>query len=239
MYRTRPFDQYLSLAQEELDLPLYDVIQNLNWLVLNALGDSSRIAIFMDKYEKVFHLIGENGTSYLACYEIFKNYFDDMFDQIVFYPINTCSLSRIIPQMLPPYIREVWAIITATQLLLPCVVNVKKQLERATGAKQQNTIIICIIDRYLKEKFKYGFNCIGNSVAAHCGSSFDLSNHVFKDGNVQANEVLADSILNGFTRVSLMPTHHVNMTNAAGLVDRVVGDHPSLRPAVLPPTNMF
>lgn len=239
MYRTRPFDQYIPLAQEELDLPLYDVIQNLNWLITSALGDPSRVAIFMDKYEKVFHLIGENGTSHLACYEIFKNYFDGMFDQIVFYPINTCPLSSIIPQMLPPYIREVWAIITATQLLLPCVVNVKKQLERATGTKQQNSIIICIIDRYLKENYKYGFNCIGNSVAAHCGSSFDSSNHVFKDGNVQANEVLADSILNGFTRVSLMPTHHVNMTNAVGLVDRVIGDHPSLRPAVLPPTNMF
>lgn len=239
MNRTKPFDPYISLAQEELEFPLYDVIQNLNWLITNALVDPSHIAIFMDKYEKVFHLIGENGNSHLACCEIFKNYFDDMFDRIVFYPINTCPLSRIIPQMLPPYIREVWAIITASQLLLPCIVNAKKINERASGIKQQNSIIICIIDRYLKEKFKYGYNCIGNCVGSQCNVKFDVNVSNFENDTGMAADVMAGTILNGFAHMSLSYTHYVNMTDVIGIINGVVSKHPALQPAVLPPTNMY
>lgn len=239
MNRSKPFDPYIALAQEELELPLYDVIQNLNWLVTNALGDPSYVAIFMDKYEKVFQLIGANSNNYLACYDTFKNYFDDMFDRIVFYPIDTCPLSRIIPQMLPPYIREVWAIIAASQLLLPCVVNAKKINERASGIKQQNTIIICIIDRYLKEKFKYGYNCIGNCVGSQCNVLFDVNESVFKNDTGLAENVMSDTILNSFTRMSLSYTHYVKMTDVIGIVNQVVGKHPALQPDVLPPTNMY
>lgn len=230
MHRTRPFDQYLSLAQEELDLPLYDVIQNLNWLVLNALGDSSRIAIFMEKYEQVFNFIGSNCHDVAACSNALRNYFDGMFDEIVHFPISICPMAMISNLELPPFIREVWSIITASQLMLPSLVNAKKVMERSSGDRVQNAIIIFIIEQYFKDKFPIGFAFIDDVVTQHINT---------KNNPVDFKTVEADVLLDGFTRISLRPTHHLNMLDVSYIVNSVVANHPFIRPDVLPPTNMY
>ena len=236
MHRTRPFDQYISLAHEELDLPLHDVIQNLNWLILNALGDSSRIAIFMEKYEQVFNFIGLNCHDVGMCSNALKNYFDGMFDEIASYPISICPMAMINNWELPSFIRETWSVITASQLMLPILVNAKKVMERTSGDRVQNTIIICIIERYFRDKFPDGFACIDDIVTQHV-------NTVAKDDKSIPTDLFkvveADVLLGGFTRISLLPTHHLNMLDVPYIVNSVVGKHPAIRPAVLPPTNMF
>jgi len=240
MHRNKPFDSYIPLAQEELDLPLFDVIQNLNWLIENSL-DPSHIAIFMEKYTDVFTKLPEIFTTTGRCVELLHNYFDDMFDRMVEYPMSICPLTMISVWQLPPYIREVWSIVTACQVLLPCVVSCKKAMEHQLGKRVQNSIIVCVIDQYLKEKFASGFSFILSVIDAVFEEFVKVQN---TETSIEARdalkqEVYADVLLNGFTRISLLPTHHVNMIDVVKLINGVVKTHPALQPAILPPTNMF
>lgn len=240
MHRNKPFDSYIPLAQEELELPLYDVIQNLNWLIESSL-DPSHIAIFMEKYNDVFSKLPGVFTTSGLCSVLLHDYFDDMFTRMVDYPMSICPLTMISVWQLPPYVRETWSIITSCQVLLPCVVNCKKAMEQQLGKKVTNAIIICAVDQYLKEKFQAGFNFITSVIDAVFNDYVKEQNtEIATDArNALKQDVYADVFLSGFTRISLLPTHHVNMIDVAKLVSDVVKAHPALQPAVLPPTNMF
>lgn len=236
MHRNKPFDSYIPLAQEELELPLYDCIQNLNWLIESSL-DPSHIAIFMEKYNNVFAKLPKIFTTTGNCSVLLHEYFDDMFNLMVDYPMSICPLTMISVWQLPPYIREVWSIIAACQVLLPCVVNCKKAMEHQLGKRVTNDIIICVIDQYLREKFQYGFNFI-TSVIDACFDAYvkEQNSEIATEARDSLKHtVYADVFLNGFTRISLLPTHHVNMIDVVKLVSSVVKSHP----AILPPTNMF
>ena len=230
MHRERPFDRYIPLAQEEMELPLFDVIQNLNWLIAESL-DQSHIAIFMEKYETVFSQLPGVYTSSGACSDFLHNYFDAMFDSMVEYPMNICPLTMISVWQLPPYIRETWSIITACQVLLPCIVNCKKVMEHELGKRVPNSIIICVVEQYLKEKNKMGYDFIWSVIDAVFDDVIKSRPGEIPNDAREAlkHDVYADVFLNGFTRVSLLPTHHVNMLDVCKLVSGIVRAHPSLQ----------
>lgn len=243
------FDVYVPLAQEELELPLFDVIQNLNWLIGNALNfDSPRIAIFMSKYDTMLknfpdvHQVDANGnpvttTSFVDA-DFIAGYFDAMFDQMEAYPIMTSPMSMLSNVSPVDYVVETWKIITACQVLLPCVVNLKKVLERRFGKKMKNTIIICSIEEYLKRRNPSGYifirDIVSNAVNSNSGSSLD---------NTQVSElnetIFADLLLNGLTRLSLVSTHYLNMCAVSLIISEIVSKHHALVPDVLHETPLY
>ena len=228
MHGIKPFDKFIPLAQEELELPLFDVIQNLNWLITESL-DQTHIAVFMEKYENVMMKLPEMQSSPVSCTDLLHNYFDQMFDRMVEYPISICPLTMISVWDLPPYVRQVWSVITACQILLPCVVACKKSLERQEGKRIPNTIIICVIDQYLKDKFFNGMYFVSEKL----NMVFDDKAAKVPMNNVLKSDIYADILLNGFTRVSLLPTHHVNMLDVEKIVGDVVRSHPALHPELV------
>lgn len=250
MVRKHAFDVYIPLAQDEMELPLYDVIQNLNWLIGNALHfDAPRIAIFMSKYDTLLkglptvHATDQtgnpiDGVTSIGDANFIDGYFDAMFCQMESYPIMSSPMSMIANIMPADYVLETWKIITTCQILLPCVVNLKRSLERQYGKKNTNAIIICSIEEYLKRRNPVGYAFIQDIIAKTVNANRKADWDPVRITEITAT-VCADVFLDGLTRLSLIPTHYLNMCDVAKIVGDVVMHHRLLMPDVLPETTMY
>ena len=243
------FDIYKYLAQDELDLPLFDVIQNLNWLISTALNfDSSRIAIFMDKYNLLLnqfpsvHEVDQNGNpvelTSINDANFIDKFFDELFNEMESYPIMHSPIAMFTGYPPIEYVVQTWKIIVTCQILLPCVVNLKKSLEQRFGRKMQNTIIICSIEEYLKRRNSIGYAFIENLISEIMQSVGNQKWDQIQLENVRS-EISADTFLNGLTRLSFGSTHYLNMCDVGSIVGKIVSGHKLLQPDIIPPTALY
>ena len=104
-------------------------------------------------------------------------------------------------------------------------------MEHELGKRVPNSIIICVVEQYLKEKNKMGYDFIWSVIDAVFDDVIKSRPGEIPNDAREAlkRDVYADVVLNGFTRVSLLPTHHVNMLDVCKLVSGIVRAHPSLQ----------
>lgn len=235
---------YGYLIEKEFDLPLYQAMNNINWLLAYVYKDDPiGLSAVMDRQmasscQAVSLILSRNidrdpkevlvewNNVRSDATNMFKYVLDmENFKRVMSVPVQRCPIALVGGVIAKP-VMDFWSIVTATQYFLPIVCECKHKYMEVYNKNLTYANMLCLIENLMIEFYPDGWNYI-------CSKVYQVVNETAN------GELLGIFVLKYLASLLIECMAYVDMCNIDNVIDTILKTAPEFSPKVLPPNEMF